>query len=278
MNVRSALSNASYRIAATGVSDSRLDAEVLLAHVLSVNRAFLLAHPERSLTTPEQRRWQNLLERFEPGKPIAYLTGTKEFFGLTFKVSPATLIPRPESELLVETALELLTADSKQLVADVGTGSGCLAVSLAVSRPNVRLIATDCSPSAIAVAKENALLHRVNDRVVFRTGDLLQPIGVEEPVDLILTNLPYLTDAEAAATALRFEPKIALAAGQNGRRVYRSFFRQLQRRLQRPLLVLCEIGPGLATALRRLAASCAYTTEIRRDLAGRERVAVLRPG
>lgn len=275
MNVRSALSNASHRLAATGVSGSRLDAEVLLAHVLSVDRAFLLAHPERSLTTPEQRRWQNLLERFEPGEPIAYLTGTKEFFGLTFKVSPATLIPRPESELLVETALELLTADSKQLVADVGTGSGCLAVSLAVSRPNVRLIATDCSPSAIAVAKENALLHRVNDRVDFRTGNLLKPVTDGEQIDLVLANLPYLTSVDAAAPALRFEPRVALDGGSDGLDHYRALLRDIRRLSTPPNTLLLEIDPRQSNAIQALGRAAGYHVRFLADLAGRERIAIL---
>src|SRR5436190_2064481 len=169
-----------------------LDVDVLLAYVLGVGKEALFAHPERELSPAEDVRFQQLVERRWRGEPVAYLRGFKEFYGLRFLVDPRVLIPRPETEGLVDAAREVIAGRALTVV-DVGTGSGAIAVAIAAHEPRVRVIATDSSRDALAVAEANALAGGVADRVEFRLGDLLAPIT--ERVDLVCANLPYLPDA-----------------------------------------------------------------------------------
>src|SRR5437870_1802170 len=176
---------------AAGIATAALDADVLLAHVLGVTKEMLYAHPDTEMSHGAQRRYGELIERRARGEPVAYLRGFKEFYGLRFTVDSRVLIPRPETETLVDAARELI-AGRAVTVADVGTGSGVVAVAIAAHEPAVHVIATDISVDALVVARDNTLRNGVADRVELREGDLLAPIA--DPVDMVVANLPYLRD------------------------------------------------------------------------------------
>lgn len=246
------------------------DAELLLSRALHRDRAWLLTHPEAPIPARIAHRITAQLLRRRNGYPLAYLLGEQEFFGLPFRVTPSVLIPRPETELLVEEALRRISPGSRARVADIGTGSGCIAVTLAVRRPGVRIIAVDRSNAALNVARANARSHQVQSRVRFLRGNLLDPIRT--PIDIVVANLPYLPRGPLP----RHEPRSALAAGTDGLRYLRSLLRQLARRIPPPRAVLLEIDPRQARRLRTLVPA-GYRLEVRKDLAGRDRLAILVP-
>jgi len=272
----------------------RLGAEVLLGHVLGVSRAHLLAHPERALTPAEQVAYERLVERCAQGEPLFYLTGHREFYGLDFLVDRRVLIPRPETELLVEQALAVISPAA--VVVDVGTGSGCIAVTLAVHLfstpsppapplPKLRerglgvraLYATDLSPAALEVARANAARHGVAGQITFLQGDLLAPLP--EPADVIVANLPYVARDEwdrlaAEPNVAGFEPAIALDGGRDGLDLFRRFFNQAPAHLAPGGTILLEIGAGQAGAVTQLARQAFPQAQvaIRRDYAGLDRI------
>jgi release factor glutamine methyltransferase len=255
-----------------------LDADVLLRHVLGISRAALLTNPERPLREAEWRRYRRLLRRRASGEPVAYLTGRREFMGLEFRVNRHVLIPRPETELLVERALAHVGGDGAgQRAIDVGTGSGAIAISLAVARPALEALATDVSPAALAVARANArrLLGTRQRRLRFLEGSLLEP--VDGQVDVIAANLPYVPSAEVPALPVSvraFEPVLALDGGADGLDGYRALLRQAPAKLKPGGALLMECDPRQAPALARLAQAAfpQATVDVQRDLAGRERV------
>jgi release factor glutamine methyltransferase len=262
--------------AASDPHTAALDADVLLAHVLGVGKEALFAHPERRLSESEDERFQAVIERRSRGEPVAYLRGFKEFYGLTFRVDPRVLIPRPETEVLVEAARELI-AGRALIVVDVGTGSGAIAVAIAAHEPRVRVIATDTSRDALAVAESNALASGVADRVEFRQGDLLRPIT--ERVDVVCANLPYLTDDAVERwvgerASLAFEPRVAVLAGPDGLSLIRRFIVDLPRVLAPDGAVLLECDPPQVATVVQLLGSAGLHGEVRRDLTGSERVVV----
>ena len=255
-----------------------LDAEVLLRAVLGRSRAALVAHPEAPLAPQQWQRLAGLLERRAAGEPVAYLTGSKEFMGLTFAVGPAVLIPRPDTECLVERALAVLPDDGcRRVVADVGTGSGAIAVSLAVQRRTLRVYALDNDRRATSLAAANARRQGVAERVTVRCGDLLAPLP--EAAAVIVANLPYIR-SEALPTlpvSVRdYEPRTALDGGGDGLAVYGRLLGQLAAQpelLRRPGHMLCECDPAQVDALSALvctALPCAGI-EVVCDLAGRPR-------
>ena len=253
-----------------------LDADVLLAYVLGVGKEALFAHPERELSPAEDVRFQQLVERRGRGEPVAYLRGFKEFYGLRLLVDPRVLIPRPETEGLVDAAREVIAGRALTVV-DVGTGSGAIAVAIAAHEPRVRVIATDSSRDALAVAQANALAGGVADRVEFRRGDLLAPIT--ERVDLVCANLPYLPDASVdkwvgERSSLAFEPRDAVVAGADGLDVIRRCVADLLRVLAPQGAALFECDPPQVAAVVQLFESAGLTTRVRHDLAGRERVVI----
>ncbi len=204
---------------ATALLDSdspRLDAEVLLAHVLQQPRSHLLAWPEKHLTTTQLTNFMQLLQRRRSGEPVAYLTGKREFWSLPLGVTTDTLIPRPETETLVALALDKIPADTPQLVVDLGTGSGAIALAIASERPRVTLIATERNPAALTVAEENARRLGITT-VSFRSGHWCEPLD-DLLADLIVSNPPYIAaaDPHLARGDVRFEPRHALAAGPAG--------------------------------------------------------------
>jgi len=255
-----------------------LDADVLLAYVLGVGKEALFAHPERELSPAEDVRFQQLIERRGRGEPVAYLRGFKEFYGLRFLVDPRVLIPRPETEALVDTAREIIAGRALTVV-DVGTGSGAIAVAIAAHEPRVRVIATDSSRDALAVAEANALAGGVADRVEFRRGDLLAPIT--ERVDLVCANLPYLPDASVdkwvgERSSLAFEPRDAVVAGADGLDVIRRCVADLSRVLAPHGAALFECDPPQVGAVVQLLVSDGLRAEARRDLSGNQRIVVAR--
>jgi len=193
-----------------------VDARVLLGIALEVNRAYLAAHPEQTLSDHQRDCYLALVERRRAGEPIAYLTGEREFYGLAFKVTPAVLIPRPESELLVELALERVDPDRSGRALDLGTGSGCVAVAIARHRPRTRLVATEFASAALDVARENARRHAV-DNVEFMQSDWFDALRGER-FDLVVANPPYVPagDPHLAQGDARFEPRLALVGGRDG--------------------------------------------------------------
>jgi len=280
LSVREAIAWGAQRVRAT---QPRLAAEVLLAHVLGVSRAYLLAHPERALTDVEWEAFAQLVARSARGEPLFYLIGEREFYGLPFKVTPAVLIPRPETEHLVDAALEwarsrAYRAYAPLIFADIGTGSGCIAVALAVYLPNSRGYATDLSPEALAVARENAARHGVAHRLTFLEGDLCAPLP--EPVDLLIANLPYVarSEWEGLDLAIReYEPILALDGGPDGLDVIRRFLAQAPGFLRPMGAVFLEIGAGQGAAVLDLARRAFPQAVIRllKDAAGLDRVVAI---
>lgn len=250
-----------------------LEAEVLTAFVCKQNRTWLVAHNTDRLSPTQHRRLTALVQKRLGRWPIAYLTGQKDFFGRNFAVTSAVLIPRPETELLVEIVLQ---TPGFKTVADIGTGSGCIAVTLAAEQPNLKIFATDISTAALAIAKRNAHKHRVTSRITFRQGDLLQPL-VKIKLDAVIANLPYVTTAEySTSPSIKREPKLALAAGTDGLRLYRQLFKQLADRPRQPSYLFLEIGSGQGRAIKQLLQQVLpqYTCELKRDLAGRVRLVI----
>lgn len=251
-----------------------LDADVLLAFVLGVGKEALFAHPERPLTPDAAARLEALVERRHRGEPVAYLRGFKEFYGQRFRVDRRVLIPRPETETLVEEALRHI-GDRALTVVDVGTGSGAIACSIALHARRVRVIATDVSPDALAVAEANALALGVAERVELRTGDLLAPIA--EVVDVVCANLPYLrpdalADLRDERTSLAFEPQLAVVSGPEGLDLIRRCVADLPRVLAPGGAAFFECDPPQVAAIAALLERVDMTARIVRDLAGNERV------
>lgn len=279
MELRSELATAAKTLAESGVDGPRLDAEVLLAHVLDVERTWLLAHPDQILTPQQGHDYAELIRRRAAREPLAYLTASRWFFGLEFQVTPAVLIPRPETEVLVELALAWLSGrPGAARVVDVGAGSGAIAVAIAAhTSPQVHITACDCSAAALAVAQENARRHCPN-RIVFLCGDLLAPLA--EPVDLILANLPYVAEAERGdlmPEVRDHEPAAALFGGNDGLAVIERLLSQAPAHLRPGGAVMVEIGARQGEAARLLAARffSAARIAIHPDLAGLDRVLVI---
>lgn len=205
-----------------GLQNARLDAQVLLAYALEVERTTLYAYPERALSPDQERLYLSLVERRSRGEPVAYLLGSKEFYGHTFQVDPRVLIPRPETELLIEAALSVvrrrLDAGEDCVVADIGTGSGAIPITLALEEPRLPyLYACDVSADALVVAHQNCQLHHVEERVRLLQGDLVAPLP--EAVDLLLANLPYVGTSEKellSSDVVDYEPHLALFGGPQG--------------------------------------------------------------
>ncbi|GAB4573550.1 MAG: peptide chain release factor N(5)-glutamine methyltransferase [Anaerolineae bacterium] len=266
------------RKALSAVSDSpQLDAHVLLAHVLGVVRATLIAHPERVLTAEQAAAFDALVARAAGGEPVPYLIGERAFYRHDFSVTPDVLIPRPETEHLVEATLNLvrrLWPDSQGLaLVDVGTGSGAIAVSLAAALPGVRMIALDISPAALAVARRNAA--RVGVALECYESDLLEGLPADVQPAVIVSNPPYIPTAELATLEVaQHEPRLALDGGPDGLAVIRRLVTQAAERLVRPGALLMEIGSGQGAAVQVLCESAFSRTDVRvlRDYAGHERV------
>ena len=270
--VREALDSAVVALGAAGVDTPRLDAEVLLAHVLGLDRAALLMERERAVEGPAVRAYQDAIRRRAAARePVAYITGTKGFRRLDLHVDPRVLIPRPETEALVEAALDLPRGAR---VVDVGTGSGAVALALKDERPDLDVIGTDRSEAALAVARANA--GRLGLDVAFVTADLLDGDGVPKDPDAVVSNPPYVEDgAPLQPEIARHEPGEALYAGPDGLAVVRRLVAQTAASPARFLAV--EVGAGQAAAVTALARAAGFAdAQPHADLAGIDRIVVAR--
>jgi release factor glutamine methyltransferase len=243
------------------IENPRLDAQLLLSHVLGKERSYLYMYPEQELDPAQETRWRALLAKRERGEPVAYLLGHKEFYGLDFSVDRRVLIPRPETELLVEAALSIcrqrLSQGRAPLVADIGTGSGAIPISIAIHEPALPyLYAIDISADALEVARLNCQRHRVTDRVRLLQGNLLEPLPAA--VDLLLANLPYVGTSEQETMlpdVLNYEPHLALFSGPDGLELLQQLLREAGRgeKLRAGAVLLLEIGYRQRETLTHLA-------------------------
>ncbi|MBN1315618.1 MAG: peptide chain release factor N(5)-glutamine methyltransferase [Anaerolineales bacterium] len=289
---RELLSPAAKRLEAAGSITPSLDAQLWLAHVCKLDRTVLLAHPERTVTPAQVQRFQEGIDRLAAGEPLPYLTGEAEFYGLSFSVTPGTLIPRPETEHLVDAALELIRKprfadkDLPIVVADVGTGSGCITVSLAVHAPDIRLIAIDASSVALRTAISNVKRHKVQEQCFFLKGSLLMPLLLSwmetgfPKVDLIVANLPYIADHEwfdLPVSVRQYEPSIALKGGPKGLDLIEELLRQAPDVLAPGGAVLMEIGAAQGPAVVELARFKFPGAEVQllQDYAGLDRLVII---
>lgn len=271
MTIQDMLQQASARIAP--VSDSAsLDAQILLCAVLDVARSYVLAHPERELSSAEAAHMEALVTRRAAGEPVAYILGRRAFYDRELMVTPRVLIPRPETELLLEQALAFVKGRPQAQVVDVGTGSGALAVTLAANCPWAQIYATDISPDALVIARQNAVEQGAN--VTFYEGDLLQPL-IERGLnaDVVMANLPYIaTDALPGLAVSRYEPLLALDGGPDGLDIIRRLLDQIPQVY--PALVLLEIGANQGAAALALvqARLQPQTVTVIQDYAGLDRI------
>jgi release factor glutamine methyltransferase len=265
------LQEARARLASTSQYPRR-DAELILAHVLGCDPTTLLTHPERLLSTQQAEHFETLLKRRLASEPVQYLTGEQEFFGLLFEVSPDVLIPRPETEHLVEAVLRRFDRDADPCIADVGTGSGAIAVAIAHTLPRSRVTGVDLSPKALEVAHRNANRHGVIDRVTLHQANLLSDAGSAE-FDVVVSNPPYIANGEKLEPQVAdYEPRIALYAGPTGLEIYQRLIPQANRALKPRGWLMMEIGHGQQPALEALLGAWTEVSFVP-DLQGIPRVA-----
>ncbi len=280
MRIREALQEATARLQAAGVSSPRLDAELLLAEVLGRSRAYLVAHADDVLSPNLLARYREWISRRARGEPLAYIVGYAWFYDLKLHVTPDVLVPRPETELLVDLALADLRARRGEVlrVADVGTGSGAIALAVAQHEPRARVLATDISARALRVAVENARTLSLGARVTFIQADLLAPVA--GPFHLIVANLPYVGKEDESLLApevKEYEPPEALWAGQDGLALIRRLLVQAPQRLSEDGTLVLEVGYQQSEAVQNLAHKHFPDAHItcHRDLMGHERVVMI---
>lgn len=271
--VRSCLQSGTAQLQARGIANPSLDAALLLAHALHQPRSWLYAYPEYRLTDQEKTHWQSCLDQRLSFRPLAYIVSKKEFMGLVFQVDERVLIPRPETELLVELALAWLdqTDVPAPRVVDVGTGSGCIALSLAHAWSQIDLVGIDLSAEALQVARHNSRHLNLQNRVTWRQGNLLEPMT--EPASLVLANLPYVSCQEWTTLMpdiTDYEPSLALRSDEDGLAHTRRLVAMLPGRLQTGASVLLECGAGQSVRVRRLLEQSGLFAQVSvyNDLAG----------
>ncbi len=272
LTIKSALAEAVDRLQSCTAS-SLLDAEVLLCKTLEKNRSYLRAWPERELTHAQSRHFRELIIQRQQGRPVAYLTGIREFWSREFKVTQDVLIPRPETELLVELSLDLLPEDRPCQILDLGTGSGIIAVTLAAERPQANVVATDLSQAALSIAKENAERHHVSN-VCFIQSDWFENIPSNQ-FDLIVSNPPYIAgnDPHLSAGDLRYEPVTALSSGENGLKDIAHIVRNTLVRLKKNAYLVLEHGYNQKLEIQSMFRDCGFrNVTTRSDLSNLPRV------
>ncbi|NLP37309.1 MAG: peptide chain release factor N(5)-glutamine methyltransferase [Firmicutes bacterium] len=275
--VQEALQRASFQLKAAGLQQPRREAEALLCAALKRPLAWVYAHGEALLSAAEETLFNDWVRRRAQHEPYAYLTGEREFMGLSFQVTKDVLIPRPETEILVEAVVELLQAKTRPRILEIGVGSGAIAVSLAVFLPTATVVGVDVSAGALKVAAQNACRHRVIERLTLLQGDLYAPV-VGQAFDLVVSNPPYIPSAEVLQleeTVKNYEPLLALDGGTDGLAFYRRLTGELSQ-LAAPLpFFAVEVGLGQAVAVSRLCQKAGYSRiEILPDLAGIKRVII----
>lgn len=270
MTIKHLLEDATRKL--SGVPASRYEAELLLCFALEVNRSFLYANPEMTIPARRQNDFVRLIRRRVRGEPIAYLTGYQSFWSLELEVNPDVLIPRSETELLVETALQLIPQQGRWRVADLGTGSGAIALALAQERPQCEVHATDCSAAALQVARRNAKSHGL-DSVSFHLGSWAEPLAGK--FNVIVSNPPYVApnDPHLETGDCRFEPRLALEADNDGMGALKRVAFEASRMLAEEGYIVLEHGYNQAGIVRSLLTDLGYSDpRSRRDLAGIERI------
>jgi release factor glutamine methyltransferase len=277
-DVAAAIAGTSARLARAGVESARLDAELLMAAAAGVSRAILIAGGTE-IDAASLERFERMVARREAREPLAYIVGRREFFSLEFAVRPDVLIPRPETETVVEAALDFLRRRPAATVLDIGTGSGTIAIAIAVNAPRARIVALDISKASLEVAADNARWHGCADRIIFLEGDCFMALEGSappfDPFDLIVSNPPYIAEAEFATLAPEvrdFEPRVALEGGRDGMVFYRKIAAGAPRWLAPGGEVMLEVGAGQAEAVEVMMRTAGCTTSARkRDLAGIDR-------
>jgi len=276
MTIKETLQRARGSLATNNIDDALLESEVLLRHALNISQVQLYTAIDRKLTPKQEKTYWELIKRRLKGEPTAYIVGHREFYGLDFRVDRNVLIPRPESELLVEEAIRLAQNRSGVTIAEIGTGCGAIAISLARHLPEARIYATDISAPALEVASANCQTHQVAEKVQLLLGDMLEPLP--EPVDLIVANLPYVKEAELPVLfPEEFEPLEALNGGSDGLDKIRQISRQLNGKLNPAGCLLLEIGQGQEKEVTSLLSGVfpAARIEVTPDLGGIDRVVSL---
>jgi release factor glutamine methyltransferase len=277
--LREALQSATQTLSRAGIADAPVEAELLLGHILGMSKTQLHTGPERVLTSAETEHLWNLVRRRLAHEPAAYILGHCEFYGIDFYIDYHTFIPRPETELLVEKAVELahrISHRGKQItVADIGTGCGAIAVSLALALPQAKIYATDISGSALRVARMNCQRNAVSGQVELLQGNLLEPLA--QPVDMMVANLPYIKSCEfrdLSPEIRDYEPTIALAGGEDGLDIIQQMLEQMPGKLSHGAYFLLEIGQGQSGMITSLIKSYfpQANIELISDLGGIERV------
>ena len=247
-----------HRLRKAGVPEARREAGSLLAYVLGRDRSFIFTHAEDAIGEQQAERFRECLERRAQGEPLQYITANQEFFGLDFEVTKDVLIPRPETELLIETALKLLTPSADAFICDVGAGSGCIVITLMQQLKQARAVAIDISPDALAVARRNAERHSVAERIDFVLSDCFAALNSREPspsFDLIVSNPPYVEEgamADLQREVRDFEPRNALVAGADGLDIIRRLLLEAPSFLKTGGYYLFEIGFNQAAAVEQL--------------------------
>ncbi|WP_196593978.1 peptide chain release factor N(5)-glutamine methyltransferase [Pectinatus sottacetonis] len=263
------------------IESPRLDAEVLLSYVLKKERIYLYVHFDEPLQENELVQFRGLVKKRAARIPVAYITGQKEFMGMTFKVNNNVLVPRPETELLVEAVIERLPQDREAVFADIGTGSGIIALSIAKFRPDMKAYAIDISQAALAVAQENARVLQIQEQITFLQGDLLEPlsktgIGL---LQAIISNPPYIPLADMAGLepeVRKYEPQSALTDNNDGLDFYRRLLKNSRDFLTSSGFLACEVGIGQAKRIKLMALEKGWgKCEILKDLAEIERVIII---
>jgi release factor glutamine methyltransferase len=282
MQIKQAVDSANQLFIENDVPSPRLNAELLLMFVLGRERAYLYAHPERELTEDEQSRYDEVIRERARGYPTQYITGHQEFWGLDLLVSPAVLIPRPETEHVVETVLELLQehpldGPGRLKLLDVGTGSGCIALALASELPQAEIHACDISDDALEIARTNAARLALEGKVLFRKSDLLSVYAAEK-FDFVISNPPYVGEADADKVQKQvreFEPRIAVFSGREGMEIYRRLIPQAYDALRSGGWFVTEIGYSEEQKVKDLLVGWA-DVQVRADLQGIPRVVAAR--
>jgi release factor glutamine methyltransferase len=282
VTVAEAIQKAAARLLALEIPNARLDAEVLLGHSLGRDRAWILIHMQDQLDDQGRRIFERDIERRSVREPLQYITGTQEFWGLPFKVTPAVLIPRPETELVVETAIKAANRKATPVIVDLCTGSGCIAISLAKELSHARIFATERSDAALDIARQNARQNSVADRVRFLAGDLFGPLeemDLRTNIDIIVANPPYIRSDELPTLQPEvrdFEPEMALIAGKEGTEIAERIILQSPEYVKPGGSLVLEMGIGQADALKKTIDETGKygLIEVLKDLAGIERVIV----
>ncbi len=274
LSIAAALQAAIARIQATADTEARLETELLLCKALNKSRSHLYTWPEQNLTEVQQQQFESLLEQRIQGQPLAYILGSKAFWTFSLKVTPDTLIPRPETELLVEAALQLIPKEASANIADLGTGSGAIAIAIASERPLTNMIATDSSEQALEIARQNAINLELHN-TLFCHGSWLQPLLKHPPMDLIVSNPPYIAegDPHLERDGLPWEPDHALTSGPDGLRDIRKIIQQAPECLKPGSKLILEHGCDQGPAVRQLFQLAGYSNVVtQQDMENRDRI------